>query len=139
MTTVNDIMTKTVLTAKMNTPFEDIVNALMRSKINHLPITNSDGTLRGIISASDILKAMHEMDQFNIYYNGYSLEKRLDVKEEMSSNFFSISSSSGLNEAIDLLVKNNIHALPVIDDEGLVGMLTSNDILRAIKKKGLFT
>lgn len=139
MTTVNDIMTKTVLTAKMNTPFEDIVNALMRSKINHLPITNSDGTLRGIISASDILEAMHEMDQFNIYYNGYSLEKRLDVKEEMSSNFFSISSSAGLNEAIDLLVKNNIHALPVIDDEGLVGMLTSNDILRAIQKKGLFT
>jgi CBS domain-containing protein len=132
MTKVSEIMTKTVLTAKIDTPFEDIVNAMMQSKINHLPITNSDGSLRGIISASDVLEALHEMDQFAIYYKGFSLEKRLDVKDEMSSDLLSVSSDAELSEAINLLVDNNIHALPVVNEEGLVGILTSNDILRAI-------
>lgn len=131
-------MTKTVLTAKKTTPFEDVVNVMVRSNINHLPITNSDGSVRGIISASDILQAMHEMDQFAINCHGYSLEKRLEVKDEMSSNFHSISSNAGLKEAINHLVNNNIHALPVVNDEGLVGILTSNDILRAIKNVDLF-
>ena len=90
MTTINEIMTKTVLTAKTDTPFEDVVNAMMNSKINHLPITNPDGSLRGIISASDVLQAIHELDKFAINYNGYSLEKRLDIKNEMSSDFISI-------------------------------------------------
>ena len=138
MTTVNEIMTKTVLTAKRDTPFEDVVNVMMKSKINHLPITNLDGSLRGIISATDVLQAIHELDQFAINFNGFSLEKRLDVKEEMTSDFLSISSDAELKEAMDLLVNNNIHALPVEKDGLLVGILTSNDILRAIRKEGLF-
>ena len=131
-------MTKTVLTAKKDTPFEDVVNVMMNSKINHLPITNKDGSLRGIISATDVLQAIHELDKFAINFNGYSLEKRLDVKDEMSSDFLSISSDAELKEAMDLLVNNNIHALPVLTDGRLVGILTSNDILRAIKNEGLF-
>lgn len=137
MPKVKDYMTKCVLTARTNTPFNEVVNALMNSKINHLPITNSDGSLRGIISSSDVLKAIHEMDQFAMYYNGFSLEKRLDVKDEMSSDIFSISSETDLKEAINHLIKNDIHALLVENEEGLVGILTSNDILRAIYKEDL--
>lgn len=132
MSTANDIMTKNVLTAKVSTPFNDVVKVFTNSKIKHLPITNANGALRAIISSSDVLKAIHELDQFAINYNGFSLEKRLDVKDEMSSDVFSVSGNADIQEVVKVMVENELHAVPIIEDEELIGIITSNDILRAI-------
>jgi len=132
MPTAKDIMTQNVLTAKTSTPFNDVVNVFTKSNINHLPILNSEGGLRAIISSTDVLKAIHEMDQFAINYNGYSIEKRIDVRDEMSSDVISITGETDLKEAVRLMVDHNIHALPIIENEELLGIITSNDILKAI-------
>lgn len=134
MTTVKDIMTKTVLTAHIDTPFYEVVQTLMKSNISHLPITNTDGSIRGILSASDVLEALHELDQFAINYKGFSLEKQLSVRDEMSSDVQFIKSSTGMKKAVEIMVDNDIHALPIVDHGEIVGILTSNDILRAIQK-----
>ncbi len=132
MPTAKDIMTQNVLTAKTDTPFNDIVNVFTKSNINHLPILNSNGGLRAIISSTDVLKAIHEMDQFAINYNGYSIEKRIAVRDEMSSDVVSISADTELKEAVRLMVDNNIHALPVLENDEVLGIITSNDILKGI-------
>ena len=132
MSTIEDIMSKNVLVSKKDTPLNEIINTFLKSKIHHMPIVNSNGGLRAIISANDVLEAIHEMDQFAINYNGFSLEKRIETKDEMTSEVISITKDKSLIEAIDLMVKNNIHALPVEEGEELVGIITSNDILKAI-------
>ena len=132
MSTIEDIMSKNILVSKKDTPLNEIINTFLKSKIHHMPIVNSNGGLRAIISANDVLEAIHEMDQFAINYNGFSLEKRIETKDEMTSEVISITKDKSLIEAIDLMVKNNIHALPVEEGEELVGIITSNDILKAI-------
>ncbi len=132
MSTIEEIMSKNVLVSKKDTPLNEIINAFLKSKIHHMPIVNSKGALRAIISANDVLEAIHEMDQFAINYNGYSLESRIETKDEMTSAVISITKEQSIIEAIDLMVKNNIHALPVEEDEEVVGIITSNDILKAI-------
>jgi len=132
MSIVKDIMTKKVLTAKTDTPFNEVVNVFTNSKINHLPITNSDGRLRAIISTTDVLAAIHEMDQFAINYNGFSLEKRLSVRDEMSSDVVSIFDDAPIRHVVKLMIDNNIHAIPVVEDDNVIGIVTSNDILKAI-------
>ena len=132
MSTIKDIMSTNVLVSSKDTPFNEIVQTFSKSKIHHMPIVNSKGGLRGIISANDVLEAIHEMDQFAINYNGFSLERRIETKDEMTSDVISIRPDQSLIEAIELMVKNNIHALPVEEDEAVVGIITSNDILKAI-------
>ena len=39
-----------------------------------------------------------------------------------------VASTSTLQEALDLMVRNDIHALPVVDGERLVGILTDRDL-----------
>jgi len=132
MLTAKEIMTRNVLTAKTDTPFNDVVKVFTGSKINHLPIINTNGAIRAIISSTDVLKAIHEMDQFAMNYNGFSIEKRIDVRDEMSSDVISISADTDIKEAVRLMVDNDIHALPIIEDEEILGIVTSNDILKAI-------
>ena len=132
MSIVKDIMTTNVLTAKTDTPFNEVVKVFTNSKINHLPITNSDGTLRAIISSTDVLAAIHEMDQFALNYNGYSLEKRLSVRDEMSSDVISIYDDAPIKHVVRLMIDNNIHAIPIVEEDNVIGIITSNDILKAI-------
>jgi len=132
MPTAKDLMSTNVLTAKTSTSFSDVVKVFTSSKINHLPITNTDGTLRALISSTDVLKAMHEIDQFARYTNGFSIENKLAVRDEMSSDVISITKDTDINEIVKLMVEHNIRSLPVMDDDMVAGIITSNDILKAI-------
>jgi len=132
MPTVYEIMTRNVLTAKTDTPFNDVVKVFTRSKINHLPITSSNGILRAIISSTDVLKAIHELDQFAINYNGYSLERRINVKDEMSSDVIAITGDADINEVIKVMVENDLRAVPVVEEDSVIGIISANDILKAI-------
>ncbi len=53
------------------------------------------------------------------------------VKEVMRTNVISVSSDVNVTEAKDLMNKNNISKLPVIDHGKLVGIITKNDLLQA--------
>ena len=54
------------------------------------------------------------------------------VRRIMSSPLISIDSSSDLWVASDLMSTRNVRKLPVIDDDKVVGMLTSSDLVRHI-------
>lgn len=53
------------------------------------------------------------------------------VKEVMRTNVISVSSDVNVTEAKDLMNRNNISKLPVIDHGKLVGIITKNDLLQA--------
>jgi CBS domain-containing protein len=54
------------------------------------------------------------------------------VRRMMSSPLISIDPSSDLWIASDLMSTRNVRKLPVIDDDKVVGMLTSSDLVRHI-------
>ena len=53
------------------------------------------------------------------------------VKEVMRTNLISVTSDTTVTEAKELMNKNNISKLPVIDKGVLVGIVTKNDLLQA--------
>jgi CBS domain-containing protein len=44
-----------------------------------------------------------------------------------------IGPNATVKEAADLMIKNNIRRLPVIENRALVGMITSKDLLKCVK------
>lgn len=50
------------------------------------------------------------------------------VKDIMTSDIISVSQTTKLKKCYSLMLKNNIHQLPVIDDGELVGIISINDI-----------
>jgi CBS domain-containing protein len=56
--TVSELMTPTVFTVSEDTPIDTIARDMVRSHVNHLFVTDRDGTIKGVINASDLLKQM---------------------------------------------------------------------------------
>jgi predicted transcriptional regulator len=67
-----------------------------------------------------------------------SLAKRVaekKVEEVMSKEVVTVKEDDSLMECVDLMIKNNIKRLPVLDDAGKVaGMIYQKDIFFAIVK-----
>ena len=113
--------------------------------VKGLPVLDKEGKLVGMLSMTDILKAVHPsymdlMNLSNFTWDGMveSLAKSVaDKKVEtvMSKEVFIVKEDDYLMECVDLMIKNNIRRLPVIDEAGkVVGMIYERDVFFAIVK-----
>jgi len=137
---------------KPENTLRDAVNLLRIAKkgeekvgVKGLPVLNKDGKLVGMLSMTDILKAVHPsymslMNLSNFTWDGMveSLAKSVaDKKVEtvMSKEIFTVKEDDPLMECVDLIIKNNIRRLPVIDKaEKVAGMIYERDVFFAIVK-----
>ncbi|MDH5431391.1 MAG: CBS domain-containing protein [Nitrosopumilus sp.] len=69
---------------------------------------------------------------FAIKITTHSYPINTPVRRIMSSPLISIDSDSDLWEASDLMSTRNVRKLPVIDDDKVVGILTSSDLVKHI-------
>ena len=69
---------------------------------------------------------------FAIKITAYSYPIDTPVRRIMSSPLISIDPNSDLWVASDLMSTRNVKKLPVIDDDKVVGMLTSSDLVKHI-------
>jgi len=110
-----------------------------------LPVLDKDGKLVGMLSMTDILKAvrpsyMSLMNLSNFTWEGMIESLAKDVADNkvegvMSKGVITVKDDDSLMECVDLMLKNNIKRLPVIDNTGkAVGMLYERDIFFEIVK-----
>jgi CBS domain-containing protein len=110
-----------------------------------LPVLNQTGALIGILSMHDILKAIHpsylsmtEADLGNFTWDGMaeSLAKEAGNKKIdafMTTDVATVRENDFLMECVNLMIKRNVHQLPVLDDRGrIAGMIYERDIFYAI-------
>ena len=82
------------------------------------------GTLTGIITERDIVRSVA---------NGKSC-KDIRTKDVMTTNLIVSKSGDDLDYVMAVLIQNNIRHLPVVDEHGLVGMLSMRDVVRVLVK-----
>ena len=146
MTTAKNIMTKDVITVA---PDDDIIYAvkiLLEKKFNGLPVVE-DGIVTGILCQSDIIvqqKKLH-LPSFFVFFDGIiSLGSEKDFKKEvakitalkvreiMTKNPVTVKSDTLIETIAALIVDNNFHTLPVIDEGVLTGVIGMEDILKTM-------
>ena len=85
----------------------------------------------GMLSYTDLLRisfadAVDETDDSvdTIVYNMFTIE------QVMAKKITSIGSTTTIKEAAELLAEKEFHALPVVDDGKLVGIVTTTDLIK---------
>jgi len=119
---VQEIMTKKIETIKHNESVIDACNKFKEQHLGSLVVMEND-TIVGIITERDIIERVI-LDEKN--------PKQTPVREVMTENVKTIESLKTIEEAVEIMKKNNIKKLPVIYNHIVVGIITEKDITHAI-------
>ena len=117
------IMTTDPVTVSVDESAAKAVQILETEAIHHLPVVE-DGRLVGITSSSDLLK-LYLLD------NTQPALDSIPVRQIMQKDPIVVASSANLRDAAQMLSTGSFHALPVVDNDGvLVGIVTSTDLIQ---------
>ncbi|MDP7180757.1 MAG: CBS domain-containing protein [Candidatus Woesearchaeota archaeon] len=119
---VSDIMTKIIKTSSHATISE--AAKLMDSKNIGSLLVEEDSRITGIITERDILKKIVAKDKD---------PRTTSIKEVMRAPIITISSDQSIEEANDIMIKNQIRRLPVESAGTITGMITSRDVSKNLK------
>ncbi len=119
---VRDIMSSPVQTLEHDITLGQAGVLLERWNVSGAPVMR-DGDMRGILSRRDVERARV----------GGSLE--LPISAFMAHEIVSASASTTLEDALDLLTKDDVGRLPVLDDGRLVGIVTRSDLIGYLYKE----
>ena len=131
MTTVSHWMTKTVVTIKPHDTVGQARELLSKHRINQLPVVVND-KLVGIVTDRDIRDAYPSSLRL---LRGKDIDDFADahtVEEVMTYNVIVVNPHTSLREATQRLRRQRLGALPVVDKEKLVGIITRSDLLDAV-------
>ena len=129
-----DIMSTNVIKAKASLPFTDACRLFFELGIHHLPIIDKDQQLVGMLSTNDTFQAFTRKVGFIDSFEDKSVNQQLSIEELMSQDPVTISESTNGKEIARIFTDLNLHALPVLNNGKLVGIVTSNDLLNHIAK-----
>ncbi|MFQ5758667.1 MAG: cyclic nucleotide-binding/CBS domain-containing protein [Candidatus Bathyarchaeia archaeon] len=121
---VRDVMTTNVKTVKPFSTVRDVVRKMNKFGIGSVLVVEEDRPV-GIITERDLLRRIVEP------FLDPSVIKAKDI---MSTQLVTTSGDVGVEEAARLMVRRKIKKLPVVEDEKLVGIVTSMDVMRANPK-----
>jgi len=111
---------KNVKTISPDDTVKDAAVLMTRHNIGSLVALNDKRRVVGILTERDIIEKVNAKDR---------LSSRVRVSEIMTSKVITIDANSLLDDAVYLMVKHKIKKLPVIENEQLVGIITSTDIM----------
>ncbi len=133
---VSTIMTKKLLTVNPKDKLSVVKEIFDQHKIHHLPVVRYKAIV-GMVSKTDLLYFLKGAS----YENGYDdmlNEARLNnytAEEIMTTGLAKVSSKDRIGVAVEVFKENLFHAIPVVDDDELVGILTTYDIIRSLSLK----
>lgn len=127
---ISMIMTKDVITLKKTDSLETAEQLFKRHKIRHIPVV-SDNVIIGMLSYTDLLRlsfADITNDDDNsadvMVYNMFTID------QVMKRNIVTVSSSNSIKEVAEILASKEFHALPVVDNNSLSGIVTTTDMIK---------
>ena len=127
---VRELMTPTPITVAPETSVVDARHLMATRRIRHLLVLDG-ARLVGIVTDRDIrLNLPSPATSLSVWELNYLLA-RLAVKEVMSRSVVTVGPDRTAAEAARIMVEHKIGALPVLEAELLVGIVTETDFLRA--------
>lgn len=182
MITLRDVMTEDVIAVTPETSLREVASVLASEHISGVPVLKSDGSVVGVVSATDLM----EFDAENVptaagsgrtaeargpgqpegwvddegapgaYFTepwdgpvdvtdrfqaaeqaAWSELEQHGVAEVMTRSLVALSPDTDVREAARVMTEADVRRVLVLEDDRLVGVVTSRDLVRAVAEHGL--
>lgn len=127
---VAKIMTTEIVQLSLTDDLYEAERLFNKHKIRHIPVTDGKKIV-GILSMTDLMRISYadvidEDDDTveSVVYNMFKLPQVMTRVPE------TISANATIKEAATILSTREFHALPVVDNDELVGIVTTTDVIR---------
>lgn len=144
-----DIMTREVITAYPEEKIEEATRLMVSNKISGIPVVDQNHHVVGVITEQDLMVKASELKvpfyltlfdsiiflenpmRFNQDLKKYTASR---VKEVMNTKVVIVEEDTPVAEVAELMQHKKINRVPVVRNKKLVGIITRNDILKALVK-----
>ena len=115
---VRDLMTESVITVEPDATIDRVRRILQRNKVGALPVVGPDGQPVGIVSATDLVP---------------SLKGDSRVSAIMTEKVYTVPKYDDVSVAARIMRNHKIHRLVVTDEQKVVGVITTFDLLELVQ------
>lgn len=115
--TVKHTMSTKIFSVEKNDSLKLVLNIMKWKNIHHVPVIDKDLKLIGLLSWKDV---ENYIDDKNL--------NTIAIEDIMQKDIITTTEWMSLTEAKSLMAEHQINSLPVIKDDKLIGIITSNDI-----------
>ena len=127
---VSTIMTKNVVKLLLSDDLSKAESLFKKHHIRHIPVVNGN-LIVGMLSYTDLLRisfadAIDEEEQ-EIDVTVYNM---FSVEQVMARNLVKVSPDTSIREVAQILSKSEFHALPIVEGDLLVGIVTTTDLIK---------
>ncbi|KXB07291.1 hypothetical protein AKJ51_01655 [candidate division MSBL1 archaeon SCGC-AAA382A20] len=119
---VEDAMTTNVETTKPSIPVTEVAKVMAEKEIGSVVVVEN-GEAVGIICERDVLDKVVAAD---------AKPGELTAEDIMEASLITTEPDTNILDSVRLMVRNGIGHLPVVDNETLIGILTVQDVLKAM-------
>jgi CBS domain-containing protein len=115
---VEELMTKSVITAQPHQSVEHVRNMLENNSISAVPVVDSDGHPVGIVSSTDLVR---------------ELKPGSPISQIMTESVYTVPQYDDTSIAARVMRNHKIHRVVVTHEKQVVGMLSAFDLLELVE------
>ena len=132
---VSKIMSKELITLSLSDDLYKAEKLFKKHHIRHIPIVENEHII-GMLSYSD-LKRISFLDSYDDHENQIdnAVYEMLSIQQIMIKNVVIVNSTITIKSVAEILSENEFHALPVVENDILVGIVTTTDLLKYLLKQ----
>ena len=144
-----DIMTKNIITVKEDMLIEELSKHFLKHRVNGFPVVDDNDKLVGVVTEKNLIeqnKNLHMPTVIALFDAVIYLESPNKFKDEVNkftgtrvkdiytSNPTTITPETPISEVASLMANKDIHTLPVIDNDSIVGVIGKIDLIKGMTK-----
>jgi CBS domain-containing protein len=133
---VSTIMSTQLVILNTTDSLEKAEHLFKKHKIRHIPVIEDQKKIVGMLSLTDLLRISFadgayedEDDIESVVYEMFTLS------QVMAKKIKSVSPQTSIKEVAELLAAREFHAVPVVDQGDLVGIVTTTDLIKYLLKQ----
>ncbi|ALX47363.1 CBS domain-containing protein [Lentibacillus amyloliquefaciens] len=118
MKSIKEVMSEDVAVCRKEDTLFDAASKMKKQNVGAIPVCSENKALLGMVTDRDLV------------LRGYA-EKKFDtaaVEEVMSDKLYYVSSDASLQEASDMMAREQIRRLPIVENEKLAGIVSLGDL-----------
>ena len=138
---VKDFMSKKVVTCRKADSLKFALNLMNKNDVSRLVVTDQDGCPIGLISTNTLLTHSDYFTKGKTRSRDYLIPisggEKLTVGDMLNEQLVTITDEEDLATAANLMIKEKISGIPVIDSKKkLIGVVSKTDVVRAFSIVG---